>query len=59
MCSDITAVTEQDTTVAVLDDCADSPDPDTSSDSRDLFTDNKGRSYISVRSCELDRFCSK
>ena len=59
MFSDITTVTEQDTTVAVLDTSADSPDPYTSSDSRDLFTDNKGRSYISVRSCELDRFCSK
>jgi len=50
---------EQDTPVAARAVCSDSTNTDTFSDNPDRFTDNKGRSYIAVRICELDRFCLK
>jgi hypothetical protein len=59
MCSEIWTVPGKDPSATIPDPCNTLPTDDSAIDRDDLLTDINGYSYIEVRICDLDRFCSK
>ncbi|WP_292369495.1 hypothetical protein [Methanoregula sp. UBA64] len=59
MCSEIRTVPGKDPSATIPDPCTTCPADDPTVERDDLLTDINGCSYIEVRICDLDRFCSK
>jgi len=59
MCLETLTIPGKDPSATILHSCDKAPVDESALDRDDLLTDNNGCSYIEVRICDLDRFCSK